>query len=142
MRPSASMPNHPHLAKLSVPFDAILSRAQQVDPLDRFDSADAMRRALLSMPVSTHSFGRTSGPRLTSRPATITAGLTPAAAALRATMELPAITMARRKRSRVWPIIMVLALLTLLGTGLFFGWQAWVQGHHSPGSKVPWALTN
>jgi hypothetical protein len=139
MRPGASKPSHPQLAKLSEPLEAILERAQHVDLLERFDSADEMRRALLSMPSASLSLGRTSGPRVTSRPATITSGLTPAAAALRATMELPAITKARRKRSKVWPIIMVAALLALLASGVIFGWQVWAQAHHSRLPTLPWA---
>jgi hypothetical protein len=127
----------PRPAKLSAPLDAVLMRARQTDPLDRYESADAMRRALQAMPVSTLALARGGGSHPTAKPATITAGLTPAAAALRATMEIPAITTARSKRARVSPIVMVLALVTLLAASLFIGWQVWSQTHHTPGLMLP-----
>ncbi|HEV2237965.1 MAG TPA: hypothetical protein VGR57_14995, partial [Ktedonobacterales bacterium] len=136
-RAGASKPEHARPAKLSAGLDAILIRAQQIDADDRYDSADEMRRALLALPPSALSLAHGAGARPTARPATIVAGLTPAAAALRATMEIPAITIAKRKRSRVWPVIMTLALLTLLGVGAFLGWQAWVQAHRTPISHAP-----
>jgi eukaryotic-like serine/threonine-protein kinase len=131
--------NGPRPAKLSAALDAVLARARQEDPLDRYESADEMRRALQAMPASTLSLARGGGSHLTGTPATITAGLTPAAAALRATMEIPAITIARSKRSRVWPVIMVLALVTLLAAGIFIGWQVWAEGHHLVGPFLPQA---
>jgi hypothetical protein len=136
-RPNASKPDHLRPARLSVGLDAILTRAQQMDPDDRYDSADEMRRALLALPPSALSLAHGGGTRATARPTTIGAGLTPAAAALRATMEIPAITTAKRKRGRVWPIIMALALLTLLGVGAFLSWQAWAQAHRPPISGPP-----
>jgi hypothetical protein len=142
VRPGASKPDHGRPAKLSPALDAVLTRAQQIDPIDRYDSADEMRRALLAMTPSALSIAHVGGSRLTARPTTIAAGLTPAAAALRATMEIPAITIAKRQRSRVWPIIMTLALLTLIGVGVFLGWQAWEQAHHSPVSILPGVRTD
>jgi hypothetical protein len=141
-RAGAGKPDHRRPAKLSAVLDAILTRAQQIDPIDRYDSADEMRRALLAMPPSALSIARAGGSRLTAGPASITAGLTPAAAALRATMEIPAVTIPKRKRSRVWPILMALALLTLIGVGAFFGWQAWVRARHVPASQAPLVRTD